>query len=541
MNAMSKKRVFGIDLGTTYSCIARVVDGKPEVIENLEHTSTTPSVVHFEDASSIKVGQAAKEMATIYPDDVIQLVKRHMGDASYSRTFHGKSYQPQAISSFILKKLAEDAEKVCGEKVEDVVITCPAYFGNVEKAATREAGILAGLNVRLVATEPNAAAFAHGLEGHEGQVVLVYDLGGGTFDVTLLRMPGTMIATDGDHGLGGADWDKVLVGLFCQQIQQSTGVDLKEIHEFDEGRFYQELVNLAEKCKFTLTSSDIFRKPVRFNAEVVKIEITRQEFDARTSHLLDRTVELTRDMLSQPSAVGVEISHVLLVGGSTFMPQVEARLKKEFPSFEFLRNDPNQIVAKGAALIGFKYEAQDDLDRMMAGGASRDEATKTIAHESGLPSKSLERILETEFRVSSARSFGLVIMNSVGSEVVRNLVTIGDQMPLKVTRRFSTYGDQQRSVLLRVIENNSQVGEEGEIPVSDGEKIGEVEVEFQRALPKDSPLEVTYNLSLDGILAIHGRDLTTNGTAEANFVSKALNSEQALLAKRDELRALRVG
>ena len=190
---MQSKPVFGIDLGTTYSCIAYVDEhGRPAVVPNSENALTTPSVVYFESDSNIVVGQIAKDIAKIHPGLIVETVKRHMGDAAWARTFAGRDYRPQDVSALILRKVVGDAEKVLGQTIENVVITCPAYFGNVEKEATRQAGTIAGLNVRFVVPEPMAAAFAYGLDAIEGQTVLVYDLGGGTFDGTLLRVPGTI-------------------------------------------------------------------------------------------------------------------------------------------------------------------------------------------------------------------------------------------------------------------------------------------------------------------------------------------------------------
>jgi molecular chaperone DnaK len=215
---MQSKRVFGIDLGTTYSCIAYVDEhGRPVVAPNSENTLTTPSVVYFESDTSIVVGQAAKDTAKVFPDLVVQTVKRHMGDPNWLRSLHGREYRPQDVSALILRKVVGDADQILGQKCEDVVITCPAYFGNVEKEATRQAGIIAGLHVRFVVPEPMAAAFAYGMDAAEGQAIMVYDLGGGTFDGTLLRVPGTIVATVGDHNLGGKDWDDDLVTFFAQK------------------------------------------------------------------------------------------------------------------------------------------------------------------------------------------------------------------------------------------------------------------------------------------------------------------------------------
>ena len=189
-----------------------------------ENALTTPSVVYFESGNNIVVGQIAKDTAEVYPDLIVQTVKRHMGDANWLRSFHGRDYRPQDVSALILRKVVGDAEQVLGQTIEDVVITCPAYFGNVEKEATRQAGTIAGLNVRFVVPEPMAAAFAYGVDALEGQTIMVYDLGGGTFDGTLLRVPGTILSTVGDLNLGGKDWDDDLLTFFTEKFQEVTGV-----------------------------------------------------------------------------------------------------------------------------------------------------------------------------------------------------------------------------------------------------------------------------------------------------------------------------
>jgi molecular chaperone DnaK (HSP70) len=537
---MAGKRVYGIDLGTTYSCIAYVDDnGKPVVIRNSDGMTTTPSVVHFESPTSIVVGKYAKTSAKVSPADVVQMVKRDMGNPNFLKTKHGKEYQPQAISALILRKLCDDVEKFNGDKVEDVVITCPAYFGMVEKAATKEAGVLAGLNVRFIAPEPTAAAFAHGMEGKEGQIILVYDLGGGTFDITLLRMPGEALATGGSKELGGGNWDDELVSLLCRQFEEKTGVPIRQLQ--DDPVMLQELVEKAEECKFALTSKEAFKTQVRFGVDAASVEITRAAFEAATSHHLDRTIEMTRELLGRESATGVAIDTMLLVGGSTFMPQVEARLRKEFPSFKFLRNDPNEIVAKGAALLGLKFQMQDEIDRLMAGGASRQEATAAFARETGMTLKAAEQMRDTDIKPISAKSFGLMVINASEREFVQNLLVVDDPLPATVTRFFSTHGDQQTSVLLRVMENNYRGGEDEEVPLSDGTQVGEATLKFNLPLPRNSPIEVTYSLSIDGILQIYGRELATGTAVQAKFVTDALNTSEELARRGKEIQGLQVG
>jgi molecular chaperone DnaK len=379
---MQSKPVFGIDLGTTYSCIAYVDEhGRPAVVPNSENALTTPSVVYFESESNIVVGQIAKDIAKIHPGLIVETVKRHMGDANWVRTFGGRDYRPQDVSAVILRKVVGDAEKVLGQTIEDVVITCPAYFGNVEKEATRQAGTIAGLNVRFVVPEPMAAAFAYGLDAIEGQTILVYDLGGGTFDGTLLRVPGTILSTVGDHNLGGKDWDEDLAAFFAQKFQESAGVSSDDL--FADPQTSQELTNEAEKCKMALSSCMSYKSKIKTGSHSVTIDVSRADFEQITRHHLDRTIEEMKILFERGRAQNLTIETILLVGGSTFMPQVEARLQQEFPSCKLLRRDPNQIVAKGAALIGYKYQIDEEIDRLMKSGVSRNRE-QLLARATGL-------------------------------------------------------------------------------------------------------------------------------------------------------------
>ena len=255
---MGKRKVYGIDLGATYSCLAYVNEhGKAILVPNASGDLTTPSVVFFESPETVVVGQAAKEEAFIHTDLCVSFVKRAMGDSNWEREFYGHVYRPQDISSFILRKVVGDAEKITGEKIEDVVLTCPAYFGIREKEATKQAGILAGLNVLNVIPEPIAAALAYGIEEgqDQDQVVLVYSLGGSTFDVTLLEIKSgeiNVIGAGGDHQLGGKDWDDAIVSYLIQRFEEATGTPADTLVEDSET--YQELLNAAERCKKTLSS-----------------------------------------------------------------------------------------------------------------------------------------------------------------------------------------------------------------------------------------------------------------------------------------------
>ncbi len=360
---MEHKRVYGIDLGTTYSCISYVESsGKPIVVQNAEGDLTTPSVVYFETKDNIVVGKAAKEVAEVYPDQVVSRVKRLMGDPKIKVLQHGEEYIPQRISAAILRKIVGDAEKIMQVKIEDVVITCPAYFGINQREATKQAGELAGLNVRAIINEPTAAALAYGFEQGKDQTLLIYDLGGGTFDVTILRIEGnsfTVVASDGNDRLGGVDWDELLARHFAASLEDVSGTPRDEIIKDKET--LQQLLVKAEEAKIALSSATNRKVVVTHDASRAVVNLSRDEFDRLTHDLLEKTIQYTKQALQAAKEKGAQtIDKVLLVGGSSYMPQVMNRVKKEF-SCDVLLTDPNQIVAKGAALYALREQVIDEL------------------------------------------------------------------------------------------------------------------------------------------------------------------------------------
>ena len=354
-NQMQRKRnekVFGIDLGTTYSCISFVDEfGKPVVVPNQDSSPVTPSVVAFEEGGNVSVGQTAKETLNTDPANVCSAIKRQMGKRDYTFTAFGQDYSPEAISAMILSKLAKDAGEVLGEEVKDVVITCPAYFGMDEREATKQAGIIAGLNVLAIINEPTAAVISYGLSLDIPQSVMVYDLGGGTFDVTIIQVANgeiRVVATGGDHQLGGKDWDDAIREFVIGKYAEMTGESSDSI--YDDMEVMGDLELRAETAKKQLTQKN--SAVIRLNGQ--KIEITKEEFDQLTTHLLEMTIELMRQTIDVAAAKGVTtIDRILFVGGSTFMPQVRERLRIEFPNIPFECCDPNQVVAKGAAIYGY--------------------------------------------------------------------------------------------------------------------------------------------------------------------------------------------
>jgi molecular chaperone DnaK len=508
-----RNRIVGIDLGTTYSCIAQIDGrGKPMVLQNAEGDATTPSVVYFESADNIVVGQAAKEVASIHTDLCVSTVKRSMGDPSWERTFYGHAYTPQDISSFILRKLVGDAEKITGDKIEDVVITCPAYFGINEKEATKQAGIVAGLNVLYVIPEPMAAALAYGIEQTEDQVILVYDLGGGTFDVTLIEIKGgevTVICTGGDHQLGGKDWDDAIVSYFVEKFSEATGTPADALLE--DAETYQELLNAAERCKKMLSSRQSVTEAVRFGGERVKVDLTREIFDQITAQYLERTLSLTDQELEKARRKGYNrIDKLLLVGGSTYMPQVIDSVKKRFP-FEVRQFDPNQAVAKGAAIFGYKCYCDGYIRVSAIGSADRSlkraELGKSTSKFALPPAKKVTRQV-------SPKSFGIVVLDPMGHETVLNLIRIGDPVPLSVARQMSTLEAGQNDVEICCMENSAQ---DSQVEISECREIGKIVLGFGRPLPKNSSIDLIFGFDPDGLLSVSAKVVETGWESRAEF------------------------
>jgi molecular chaperone DnaK (HSP70) len=512
------KRVYGIDLGTTYSCIAYVdQNGQPTVIPNKEGDSTTPSVVYFETPNNIVVGKAAKDVASLYPDQVVSMVKRCMGKAGWTKAVGAENYSPQRISSYVLRKLVEDARDHVGGPIEDVVITCPAYFGINEREATREAGVIAGLNVRAIINEPTAAAIAYGMQQAGDQTVLVYDLGGGTFDVTIIAIKGgniTVVATDGDHELGGGDWDEYIVRHFASCFGLETGTPEDELLKDKETLNALRLA--AERLKILLTTRASVEDRVVHQTGRAKVMLTREKFDELTRDKLERTVTLTNQALERAAEKGVrkgDIGKVLLVGGATYMPQVEARVRQEF-TCPVERRDPNLIVAKGAALYGLREQLADELAPVTgADGAvtpQNEQAVKQklrqLAGETGIPEAELTRLSRVQVTNVASKSFGLVAFADERrtTRKIFNLITANTELPRTTTSTdFYVAFDNQTDLEGEVRENTST---EETVALDDGRPIGKVQVQFASPLTRGTPIHVTFTLNREGRLLVHAKE-----------------------------------
>lgn len=529
-------KIFGIDLGTTYSSIAYVDEyGKPVIIPNAENQRITPSVVFF-DGSEIVVGDVAKESAKLYPNEVVSFIKRSMGEANFLYEYDGKSYRPEEISCYILRKVAQDAEQTIGEKVQDVVITCPAYFGINEREATRKAGEIAGFNVRQIINEPTAAAIAYGtVQETENRVVLVYDLGGGTFDITMIDIQESsidVICTGGDHNLGGKDWDDRIVAFLVQEFQRQTQSEEDILEDPDT---WQDLQLSSEKSKKILSQRDKTPISITHGGDRVKVELSREKFLEITGDLLERTIALTHEMLKEAKNKGYEhFDEIIMVGGSTRMPQIPDRIRQEF-GMEPRMFDPDEAVAKGAAIYGWKLSLNDGLIRRIAEKTNRsiddeediiettpkqimEEAAKEMSEETGVTLSAVKRST-MRIRDVASKSFGVVARRPNNQEGVFNLILKNTVVPVETKRTFYTPEANQERVLIRIMENETN---EKVVSVEHSMEIGTAVLDLPDGLPEDSPVEITFNLNREGRLQITAIETSENRQVVAKIETSSV-------------------
>lgn len=531
--------VVGIDLGTTYSCVARVDEtGRPVVIPNAEGMYTTPSVVFFDGANRI-VGQEAKNNAVLYPDQVVEMVKGQMG-TDWRFPYADAEFTPEEISSYILRKVVSDAEQQLGHPVKNVVITCPAYFGIAEKEATKRAGEIAGLNVLSIINEPTAAAIAYGLLEGGDQVVLVYDLGGGTFDITMIDIKGgalTVIATGGDHHLGGRQWDEVMVNYLAEQWMAETG---STENPMDSPETLQDLFAKAEQGKWALSTprgyTDI---PVSHKGQRVGVRVTREKFDELTGHLLARTIQYTHEMLAQAAEKGYKrYDDILLVGGSTRMLQIKERIATEFkPDPKVF--DPDQAVAKGAAVYAYKLSLDELFAKRFPNAAQPGtapamvgQAQEELAAELGISLPALKAFSALEITIVTSRSFGVVAWKRQdGGDVERvtNLIKANDPLPVDKGQMFGTYEANQPQAEIRFVEDLSH---EDDVDPALCEEVGRAVMTLPSNLPAGSPIEITFRLNDQGLLHATAREVTRNRAVEVEIkTERAISAEEFSQAK----------
>jgi molecular chaperone DnaK len=501
---------YGIDLGTTRSCIAHVDHtGRAVVLRNAIGEETTPSVVYFESPENVVVGKQAKDTALLAPDLVVELVKRRMGEA-HPYSFYGQAHTPESISALILRELARAAGEQTGEEVRDVVITVPAYFGLLEREATRKAGQIAGLNVLDVLPEPVAAALDYQAlgEGTEPRNILVYDLGGGTFDTTVIRVDGDdihVVCTEGNRQLGGADWDKKIIEFLLRGFTEQY----PQLDPGGDEQFMQELASSAEQLKTALSAVLSRPQNLRFDGSVVQLVLTREHFEEITSELLERTMDYTKLAIDNARERGVNhFDDVLLVGGMSIMPAVARTLRERF-GLEARLHDPHLAVARGAALFALISDLKVRLPE--DGDAA---AMQQAADETGLPAAQIERLRRKTVATVVPRAFGLKVVDhkdplyeidpSRARFLISHLLTANTRLPADSGPQvFRTVAKNQRAVQLEVWE---QAGAVASDKPEHNTHIGEGRLEELPAGPAGTPFEVVFHMTEMGVLQVHARE-----------------------------------
>lgn len=541
-------KVFGIDLGTTYSCIAYIdANGKPVVLKNAEGDLTTPSAVFFESQTDITVGSAAKESAKMYPEQVVTFIKRNIGQPGFKKNLNGIDMTPEEISSYILKKVVHDAEDSLrmegkldeNEQIRDVVITCPAYFGVAERDATKTAGEIAGLNVMAIINEPTAAAITYGVtDDSQTKTVLVYDLGGGTFDITMINIkPGEIrvICTGGDDTLGGKDWDSRVLLYLAEQYQNETGTP-DEI--LDDAETLQELSLAAERAKKLLSAKEKAPVAVNYMGERVRVELTRQKFDELTEDLLTRTIDLTREMFKEAEKKGFsqkDVSEILLVGGSSKMPQVISRVKAEF-GIDTKMFDPDESVAKGAAIYANKMSEFNIVLEEIAKkqGKTVEEVKEQVdsgkmdvqkeAKKANIPMRG-GRLPGEDVKIInvSSRSFGTCAYDVNDQLKLFNIILKNAELPAAGMNPFYPRYNNQKSVKFQVMECLAS----DEIVDPDlGKEIGTAELSLPAGVTLDTEIQVTFRLDESGLLHLHAKEMKDGREVDAEFQTTEAMSEE---------------
>ena len=488
-------KVIGIDLGTTNSCVAVLEGGEPVVIANAEGNRTTPSVVGFAKNGERLVGETAKRQAITNPERTISSIKRHMG-TDYTVEIDGKKYTPQDISAMILSKLRADAESYLGEKVTEAVITVPAYFTDSQKQATKDAGKIAGLDVKRIINEPTAASLAYGLDKDEAQhKILVYDLGGGTFDVSILELGDgvfEVLATNGDNKLGGDDFDEALLNFMADSFAKENGVDLR-----NDKMALQRLKEAAEKAKKELSSAQTTNVNLPFitvneNGPLhMNMDITRAKFEQLTEGLVNRTIGPMNKAMADAGVSNSDISKVILVGGSTRIPAVQEAVKKVTGKEPFKGINPDECVAIGAAI------------------------------QAGVLTGEVNDVLLLDV---TPLSLSIETLGGVATKLIERNTTI----PTKKSQIFSTAADNQTAVDIHVMQGEREMA-------ADNTTLGRFQLTGIPPAPRGVPqIEVTFDIDANGIVNVSAKDMGTGKEQSITITSSTKLSEDEINAKVKE-------